>query len=124
MLLSASVVASETTPVALQPVNYAAKTVFFLLVVIALIVLLAWLVQKTKLGSQLPRQSHEALKIVAVTSLGIKEKIALVQVGEKQIVVGITAQNINLLTELETPIEITKVPPTPFADLLKKAIRS
>lgn len=122
--LPLSLWAEDAAPTSLQPAYYGLKVTFFLLLVLGLIVLLAWLVNKTRAGAHWGGQQDAALRIVAVTSLGLKEKIAVVQVGEKQVLVGITPHNINLLTELEQPLVIAKSQPVNFADLLKKAIRS
>ena len=51
----------------------------------------------------------------------MKEKIAVVQAGDKQLVVGITARQITLLTELDEPLPETQAAPASFADLLKKS---
>ena len=50
--------------------------------------------------------SSSNLRVVTSLSLSTKEKIIVVQVGKKQLLLGVTAQQINLLETLETPIEI------------------
>lgn len=124
---SCVVVAEDTAKGAiksLEPVNYGGKILFFLLFIIGLILLLAWLLSKTKVASSMMSQNNPELKTVAVLSLGIKEKIAVIKAGEKQFLVGITAQQINLISELETPITENETQKLSFQDFLKKAMRS
>lgn len=115
--------AEATTPV-LQPAHYGARVVFFLLIVVTLIIGLAWLLHRTRMVSGFSNNGQGALKVVATLPLGMKEKVAVIQVGEQQIVVGITAQNMTLLTELEQPLPVPEQSTVTFAELLKKAIRS
>lgn len=131
IFLSTSVLAIETvsqtadkvTPV-VDPFSSAGKVAFFLILIIGLIVLLAWLAGKTRM-LQTARSSSK-IKTLAILPMGIKEKIAVVQVGEKQLVLGITPHQITCLTELDEPLSATedKSEQIPFSDLLKKAIRS
>lgn len=125
LLLNSSLLwAADKTVPALQPANYSMRIVFFLLIVVGCILLLAWLLNKSKLGAGFSGQSHSQLKIVAVVPLGLKEKIAVLQVGEQQVLVGITPHSINYLTELEQPLSKEELRPAAFSDLLKKAMRS
>lgn len=65
-----------------------------LLLVVGLIFALAWLLKKLGNGS-LVANSH--IKLVANMPLGTRERIALIEVGGKQMLLGITAQQINHL---------------------------
>ena len=124
---SGFVVADEKATVAiksLEPMNYGGKILFFLLFIIGLILLLAWLLSKTKVASGMMSHNHPELKTVAVLSLGIKEKIAVVKAGDKQFLVGITAQQINLISELEDPITESETQKLSFQEFFKKAMRS
>ena len=71
-----------------------------LLGVIALIFGLSYLTKKLKLTSQYSSE----LKIVSLLSLGHKEKLAILEVEDKQYVIGITSHNINLITPLENKV--------------------
>lgn len=110
-------------PAVLEPVVYGGRVLFFLFLVVGLIVLLAWLVHKSKMTSGL-MQNNTDLKVVASHSLGVKEKIVVLKVGDAQFLLGVTAQNINLLSELKTPLELKSSQALSFADLLKKAVKS
>lgn len=78
--------------------------VFFLLVTIAAIMGLAWLVHKTRL-LRLSGQGRQLLKVRHMLPIGVKQKIAVLQVGQQQILVGITSQQINHLMTLTEPLE-------------------
>ena len=122
----------QTLDTGSSPMASAGKVALFLVLVLGLIVLLAWLAQQVRLRGNWGGPAHAGrgpmIRTLATQSVGIKEKIAVVQVGDKQLVLGITARQISLLTELDTPLEPTPaaVPaaaPMGFAELLKKAAR-
>lgn len=115
--------AADTAPT-LQPAHYGARVLFFLVLVLGLILGLAWLLNRTRAGRGFGSSAQGALKVVATLPLGMKEKIAVIQVGEQQIVVGVTAQNMTLLTELSEPLPVAEQSNVSFADLLKKATGS
>ncbi|HIF9060499.1 TPA: flagellar biosynthetic protein FliO [Photobacterium damselae] len=93
-----------------------ATTLASLLLVIGLIFLLAWLVKRMRVTGFKGRQQE--LQIVSQLAVGTKERIALVQVGQEQVLVGITAHNISLLTKLEHPVTLDKVAGRDFASQL------
>ncbi|GAC25562.1 flagellar protein FliO/FliZ [Paraglaciecola mesophila KMM 241] len=51
------------------------------------------------------------LKVIASLAAGTKERVLVIEVGEEQHLIGVTAQNINHLAKLDTPISNDK-PPT------------
>lgn len=135
--------AAALTPI--SPSTSVVKVVLVLVGLLALIAVLAWLASKAQ--SLRWARTPGQLKTIAVLSLGVKEKIAVVQVGEQQLVVGITAHNINLLSELSQPLAgsdvtrqdpvqqnqaqedqstsaqpISTALPAAFADILKKSM--
>ncbi len=69
--------------------------------VLVLIYGLAWLIKRSR-GIQGVSQLH--IKTVAVMPMGVKEKIVLIEVAGKQILLGMTAQNINTLATFDEPI--------------------
>ncbi|CAM3995621.1 MULTISPECIES: flagellar biosynthetic protein FliO [Shewanella] len=85
-----------------------------LLVVIALIFLLAYLVKRLKLVPT----SHGVLKTLAVTPLGQREKMVLVEVDGQQYLLGVTPQQVSLIDKLDTPITIEQ---DSFASRLRQA---
>lgn len=69
-----------------------------LLIVLALFFLCIWLSKKTGL---LTLNSPQKLRVVSALSLGVREKIIVVQVGDKQLVLGVTPSRIEKLLLLE-----------------------
>ena len=98
-----------------------ATTLGSLVLVIGVILLLAWMLKRMQvpaLGQQ------KGLRIVSQLPVGTKERIAVVQVGEEQLLVGITSQSIQTLAKLETPLKEEELASgafaTQFSQLMKK----
>lgn len=72
-----------------------------LLAIIALIYGVAWLIKRNK---GLMASSGFPMKTIGVLPMGVKEKILLVEVGDKQLLLGMTPQNINTLAIFDEPI--------------------
>lgn len=72
-----------------------------LLLVIALILALAWLLRRLP-GAAL--RGHGDLRVVASLAVGVRERVLVVAVGDQQLLIGVTSEQINLLHRLETPI--------------------
>ena len=85
-----------------------------LILVIALIFLLAYLVKRLKLVPS----SHGVLKTLAVTPLGQREKMVLVEVDGQQYLLGVTPQRVSLIDKLDNPITIEQ---DSFASRLRQA---
>lgn len=75
-----------------------------LLLVLLVVVGSAFILKKF----QVTTQGTTALKVVTSLHLGTKEKIIVVQVGDKQHLLGVTATQITKLDTLEQPIELGK----------------
>lgn len=69
-----------------------------LLLVLAIFLAVVWLLRKSG-GLALINKGQ--LSVVAGLSLGMREKLVLVKVGEKQLLLGVTAGRIDKLLELE-----------------------
>jgi len=69
-----------------------------LLVVLGLFFVCLWFMRK--MGA-LPVSTKQNMKVIAGLSLGMREKLILVQVGEKQLVLGVTSNRIDNLLVLE-----------------------
>jgi flagellar protein FliO/FliZ len=72
-----------------------------LIVVVALIILLAYIVKKLNL---VPSQ-NAIIKTIAMTPVGQKEKLMVVEINQQQYLLGVTSQQINLIDKLASPIE-------------------
>lgn len=97
-----------------------ATTLGSLLLVIAIIVFLAWLLKRM----QVPAFKQQGLSIVRQLSVGTKERVAVIQAGDEQFLVGITPQSIQLISKLEQPI-VVDTPPTKsaFAEQFLKTLQ-
>ncbi|WP_431688328.1 flagellar biosynthetic protein FliO [Hahella sp. NBU794] len=75
-----------------------------LVLVLALIGGAAWMMRRF---TGLAPQQHQHLKMLAVLPVGTRERIALLQVGDRQIIVGITQHQITNLLTLDEPLELS-----------------
>lgn len=80
----------------------ASSMILSLLMVLGLIIICALVLKRFNLT----QQNSAQLKVIASLSLGAKERIVVVQIGEEQLVLGVSPQQISLLKNLETPIDI------------------
>jgi len=71
---------------------------FGLIIVLALFFVCIWFMKK--MGA-LPVSSKQNMKVLSGLSLGMREKLVLVQVGEKQLVLGVTPGRVEKLLMLE-----------------------
>jgi len=77
-----------------------------LIVILVMIFSLAWFMKKMGYSNV---TGQGQLKIIASLNLGQKEKIALIQVGKQQLLVGMTATQINTLHVLDEVLEETDI---------------
>lgn len=71
-----------------------------LLLVVAIIFMLAFVMRRfTGIHG-----AAGGIKTVASTMVGTRERIAVIQVGDEQHLIGITSQNINHLAKLDNPL--------------------
>jgi len=97
----------------------AGSMIVSLLLVLFAIVIAAWLLKKLQVGTS----SVNGLKVVTSLNLGSRERLVVVQVGEKQLLLGITGQQINLLDKLEEPIEVKSGVPIELSQTLARFTR-
>ncbi len=98
------------------------KMVLGLLFVLMMIFLLAFLFKKY-VGSSLI--VNTSLKTIAGVSVGQKERVVLVQAGERQILVGVAPGQVNMLYALEKGEEVSvnnEMPKSAFAEKLKQSL--
>ena len=72
-----------------------------LLVVVGTIVVLGWLYSRSRL---LGGAANDAINIVASRALGSKERLMVVDVGGKQLLVGMTATQVQTLHVFDAPV--------------------
>ncbi len=74
------------------------QTLLGLILVLLIIALITWLLRQ---NPSLSAASHNQIKILASRSLGPKERAVLLEIGEQQILVGVTAHQISTLLVLK-----------------------
>ena len=102
-------------------VSSLAQLTLSLLLIVALILAISWVLKRFKLAG--PR-SRGDLAVLDQLTIGPRERILLVRVGDRQVLVGIGAAGMVGLTPLATPIELGGSPDAPvFADRLREFIK-
>ena len=89
---------------------------FSSLLVLGIIIALAWGLKKSRL---VPQMGRPDFKVLFTLPVGYKEKLMVVQAGEQQLLLGVTAQQISFLTEINPPITSTAPAPV-FAQHLSR----
>ena len=82
------------------------ETLFGLFIVLACIAFLAWLLRRT---GRFQTTANGEMKIITSLALGPRERAILLQVGEQQILVGVTSQNVQTLHILETSLNTSTI---------------
>ena len=115
-LLSIPSVAFAATPPSLD----LATTFGSLIFVIAFILFIAWLLKRM----QVPTMSNQqGLVIVRQIPVGTKERIAIVQAGDEQFLVGITTQSIQLISKLDKPLTQEMLEKSTFSSQLSQIMK-
>jgi flagellar protein FliO/FliZ len=92
-----------------------------LIAIVALILAIGWVLKRFKLAA--PRGSADS-EILDQLSLGPRERVVLLRVGEAQVLVGVSANGIVPLTPLATPIGLKAAAPSPaFAERLRDMMK-
>ena len=82
------------------------QLVLGLMLVIGLIFLLAWVVRRVQ--QTLPvKGSNQAISLIATQTLGPRDRLVLVQVGQEQVLLGLTPGTITPLHVLQEPVVVT-----------------
>lgn len=115
-LLTAPSIAFAATPPSLD----LATTFGSLIFVIAFILFIAWLLKRM----QVPAMSNQqGLAIVRQIPVGTKERIAIVQAGDEQFLVGITTQSIQLISKLDKPLTQEMLEKSTFSSQLSQLMK-
>lgn len=88
------------------------QTLLWLMVVVGLILALAWLARRV---GGVHFQNAAGLKMLSVLAVGNKEKIALVQAGDKQLLIGIAPGGINTLHVFDEPVQALPAAASPLS---------
>ena len=115
-LLTTPSIAFAATPPSLD----LATTFGSLIFVIAFILFIAWLLKRM----QVPAMSNQqGLAIVRQIPVGTKERIAIVQAGDEQFLVGITTQSIQLISKLDKPLTQEMLEKSTFSSQLSQLMK-
>jgi flagellar protein FliO/FliZ len=71
--------------------------------ILLLIFILAWFMKKMQLT---PQSNNQLINIISAVSVGQRDRIALIQVGEEQILVGLTPGRIEKLHAMKNRVEL------------------
>ena len=106
---------------AIQPSDYFLQIVLSLVLVLLIIFLSAWMLRRY---GRSPGVADGNLKVLGALSVGQRERIMLLQVGEDQILVGVTNSRISTLHQLDKNIEVNAPQPIngSFAQRLQEAL--
>lgn len=96
------------------------QTLLGLVLVLGCIVLVAWLLKRS---NSFHTAASGQLKILAGLPLGTRERAVLVQVGDKQLLLGVTSQQVTLLHTLETPLTTEQPTQGDFANKLRQLMQ-
>jgi flagellar protein FliO/FliZ len=108
-VLAAEPVATAATAAAAPAVSSGVagqltQLVFGLLLVLGLIFFLAWLLRRVQQAG--PAGKGQVIEIVGSRALGPRDRLMLVQVGNEQILLGLSPGTITALHVLKEPIEV------------------
>lgn len=99
------------------------QTLLALAVVVGSVFALAWLARRSGLPG---RGAQNLMRSVAALSVGVRERVVVVEIGDSWLVLGVTAQNVTLLQN-RAKGTLPKNAAAPlaggFAHLLKQAAR-
>lgn len=118
-------VQSTAKPAAAAPVSttgYLLQGIFGLLVVLGLIWGAWWLIRRTGFNRTL---SGVKMKVVGGLSIGARERVMVVEIGDHWLILGVTPSQINTLATMpkqELPEGAADANSPPFAAWLKKTI--
>jgi flagellar protein FliO/FliZ len=119
--LISTVTFAQSTPKVLEH-SELVKIVTGLLIVLFVIILLSWLVKRFNV---IQLSSSKGFEVIASMVVGPKEKIMLLKVGQRYLLIGVGATSVNTLCDfgehLPADFKIENKPS--FADVLKSAAR-
>ena len=93
-----------------------------MLIVVAAVIALGWLYSRVRFSSG---AAGDVINVVASRALGPKERIVLIEVADQQLLVGMTATQVQTLHTFDKPVVTSPaMDESPgFADRLRAAVR-
>jgi flagellar protein FliO/FliZ len=95
-----------------------AQVVLSLVFILGLVVALAWMAQRLRLT---PRSAAGVIRVLGDLPVGPKERVLLLQVGDRQALVGVGADGVRALSLLEVAVGLP--PPPTIAEPVNLAAR-
>ena len=119
-----SVVAEGTPAVAAEQslgLGNLTQVIFSLLLVLLVFAFMIWVMRHI---GHIQTGGMSNLKVLEQVSVGQRERIALIQVGEEQIIIGVAAGNVRMLHAMSKPVSINEPKERErFAERLADALR-
>ncbi len=109
-VLAAEPSATNAAPAATAPMvnsgvaGQLTQLVFGLLLVLGLIFFLAWLLRRVQQAG--PAGKGQVIELIGSRALGPRDRLMLVQVGNEQILLGLSPGTITALHVLKEPVEV------------------
>ncbi|ARN76446.1 flagellar biosynthetic protein FliO [Oceanicoccus sagamiensis] len=72
-----------------------------LVLIVFLIITIGWLIRRV---GGVPMMGGQAMKVNAVLSLGTREKVVLVDIGDKQVLLGVAPGRISHIQSFDEPV--------------------
>ena len=99
--------------------GYLAQLIGGLVLVIGAIVVLGWVLRRTQGGLN---RGSQVIEIVAARSVGARERLVLVQVGDEQVLVGVGPGGMRTLHTMNEPVRAPAGETPDFSSALKRAV--
>jgi flagellar protein FliO/FliZ len=103
-VLAAEPVTTAATAVSSGVAGQLTQLVFGLLLVLGLIFLLAWLLRRVQQAG--PAGKGQVIELIGSRALGPRDRLMLVQVGNEQILLGLSPGTITALHVLKEPVQV------------------
>lgn len=87
-----------------EPLTVAAllRTLLSLSIVLAVLAILVWLIKRFRLGNF---QGTKKIHVLSALSIGQRERLLVVQIGDEQILLGVASGNVSMLRVLPENLE-------------------
>jgi len=124
LFISSICIAEDKLPkTALDPISGGniGQLAMGLLAVVAFVFILGWFLKNVMRSGAV---TSGAMKIIAGVSMGARERVVLMQVGETQILIGVTPGRIEKIHVLDKPIDVEPAsnPASSFASKLSEVL--
>lgn len=96
------------------------QTIMGLVLVLGCIVLVAWLLKRT---TSFHTAANGKMRVIAGLPLGTRERAVLVQIGDEQLLLGVTPQQVNILYKLDKPLPADSSERADFAGKLRQIMQ-